>query len=162
MAYRTDTLCGIFHNQALRYGDQVELLRAKFDKDGNPSSEWHSRTWKETRDEAIDIAKGLIVLGLNKGNQDRHLFRKQTEMDHRRSSHSGLRRYRRSSLSHINSGRIGIYDIGQRVQDCHRLHSGKGRNDPEGKSAGRSRGKNYNHVSHGKAPNRKVFILLKR
>lgn len=69
MAYRTDTICGIFHNQALRYGDQVELLRAKFDKDGNPSSEWHSRTWKETRDEAIDLAKGLMVLGLNKGDR---------------------------------------------------------------------------------------------
>ena len=68
MAYRMDTLCGIFHNQALRYGDQVELLRAKFDKDGNPSSKWHSRTWKETRDEAIALAKGLIVLGLKKGD----------------------------------------------------------------------------------------------
>ncbi|MBN1365375.1 MAG: long-chain fatty acid--CoA ligase [Syntrophaceae bacterium] len=69
MAYRTDTLCGIFHNQALRYGDQVEFLRAKFDKNGNPSSQWHSRTWKETRDEAIALAKGLIALGLNKGDR---------------------------------------------------------------------------------------------
>jgi long-chain acyl-CoA synthetase len=69
MAYRTDTLCGIFHNQALRYGDQVELLRAKFDKNGDLSSEWHSRTWKETRDEAIALAKGLIALGLNKGDR---------------------------------------------------------------------------------------------
>jgi long-chain acyl-CoA synthetase len=69
MAYSTDTLCGIFHNQALRYGDQVELLRAKFDKNGNPSSEWHSRTWKETRDEAIGLTKGLMVLGLKKGER---------------------------------------------------------------------------------------------
>jgi len=69
MAYRMDTLCGIFHNQALRYGDQVELLRAKFDKNGNPSSEWHSRTWKETREEAIGLAKGLMVLGLKKGDR---------------------------------------------------------------------------------------------
>jgi long-chain acyl-CoA synthetase len=69
MAYRTDTLCGIFHNQALRYGDQVELLRAKFDKNGNQSSQWHSRTWKETRDEAIGLAKGLMVLGLKKGDR---------------------------------------------------------------------------------------------
>ena len=69
MAYRTDTLCGIFHNQALRYGDQVELLRAKLDKNGDPSSEWHSRTWKETRDEALGLAKGLIVLGLKKGDR---------------------------------------------------------------------------------------------
>ena len=69
MAYRMDTLCGIFHNQALRYGDQVELLRAKFDKNGDRSSQWHSRTWKETRDEAIDLAKGLFVFGLNKGDR---------------------------------------------------------------------------------------------
>lgn len=69
MAYRTDTLCGIFHNQALRYGDQVELLRAKFDKNGNPSSQWHSRTWKETRDESINLAKGLISFGLSKGDR---------------------------------------------------------------------------------------------
>ncbi|MEN6432529.1 MAG: long-chain fatty acid--CoA ligase [Smithella sp.] len=69
MAYRVDTLCGIFHNQALRYGDQVELLRAKLDKKGDPSSQWHSRTWKETRDEAIGLAKGLIVLGLKKGDR---------------------------------------------------------------------------------------------
>jgi len=69
MAYRTDTLCGIFHNQALRYGDQVEFLRAKFDKNGDPSKEWYSRTWKETRDEAIGLAKGLMVLGLKKGDR---------------------------------------------------------------------------------------------
>ena len=69
MAYRMDTLCGIFHNQAIRYGDQVELLRAKFDIDGNPSSQWHSRTWKQTRDEAMDLAKGLMVLGVNKGDR---------------------------------------------------------------------------------------------
>ena len=69
MAYRTDTLCGIFHNQALRYGDQVELLRAKFDQNGNPSAQWHSRTWKETREEAIGLAKGLMVLGLKKSDR---------------------------------------------------------------------------------------------
>ena len=69
MAYRVDTLCGIFHNQALHYGDQVELLRGKFDGEGRASSDWHSRTWKETRDEAVNMAKGLIVLGLNKGDR---------------------------------------------------------------------------------------------
>jgi long-chain acyl-CoA synthetase len=69
MAYRTDTLCGMFHNQALRYGDQVEFLRAKYDKNGNPSKEWHSRTWKETREESIALAKGLIALGLRKGDR---------------------------------------------------------------------------------------------
>jgi len=69
MAYRTDTLCGIFHNQALRYGDQNEFLRGKFDQSGNPSETWHSRTWKEARDESIALAKGLMVLGLKKGDR---------------------------------------------------------------------------------------------
>jgi long-chain acyl-CoA synthetase len=69
MAYRMDTLCGIFHNQALRYGDQVELLRGKFDGNGRVSSDWHSRTWKDTRDETVNMAKGLIVLGLNKDDR---------------------------------------------------------------------------------------------
>src|SRR5208283_3766893 len=41
----------------------------KFDGEGRASSDWHSRTWKETRDEAINMAKGLIVLGLNKGDR---------------------------------------------------------------------------------------------
>jgi len=69
MAYRSDTICGIFHNQALRYGNHVEFLRAKLDKDGNPSSQWHSRTWKETRDEVIGLTKGLIAFGLSKGDR---------------------------------------------------------------------------------------------
>lgn len=67
--YRSDTICGIFHNQALRYGDQVELLRGKFDRNGDPSSSWHSRTWKHARDEALDLAKGLIALGVTKGDR---------------------------------------------------------------------------------------------
>ena len=67
MAYRTDTLCGIFHNQALRYGDQVEFLRAKFDKNGNPSNQWHSRTWKETRDEIICSCQRIDGFRLKQG-----------------------------------------------------------------------------------------------
>lgn len=69
MAFRTDTLCGIFHNQALRYGDRLEFLRGKFDQKGNPSDQWHSRTWKEARDESIALAKGLMALGVKKGDR---------------------------------------------------------------------------------------------
>ncbi len=69
MTYRTDTICGIFHTQALRYGDRVELLRAKFDRKGDPCGTWHSRNWKETREETIAFARGLIALGLNQGDR---------------------------------------------------------------------------------------------
>ena len=69
MTYGEDTICGIFHNQALRYGDQVEMLRAKFDRNGDPSSTWHSRNWAETRREVMSLAKGLICLGLNRGDR---------------------------------------------------------------------------------------------
>jgi long-chain acyl-CoA synthetase len=68
MAYREDTLCGLFHNQALRYGDDYPFLMAKFDADGNPVQEYQSITWKQAREQVLDLARGLIALGLGKGN----------------------------------------------------------------------------------------------
>ncbi len=69
MSYNNDTLCGMFHNQARRYGDKYVFLMGKFDKEGRPTPTWRSITWKETQDEVIDFASGLIVLGLNKGDR---------------------------------------------------------------------------------------------
>jgi len=69
MPYKTDNLSGIFHNQALRYGDKYAFLMGKFDKDGRPTEDYRSITWKETRDQVIEFGKGLIVLGLNKGDR---------------------------------------------------------------------------------------------
>ena len=60
MAYRTDTLCGIFHNQALRYGDRFPFLTARFDKEGRPIDHFTSRSWKDTRDEVLDLVLGQI------------------------------------------------------------------------------------------------------
>ncbi len=67
--YNNDTLCGIFHNQAQRYGDRFTFLMGKFDKEGRPINTWRSITWKEAQDEVIDFASGLIALGLNKGDR---------------------------------------------------------------------------------------------
>jgi long-chain acyl-CoA synthetase len=69
MAYRNDTLCGIFHNQALRYGDSFPFLVAKYDKDGKPAEQYHPMTWRQTRDQVIDLARGLAALGLGKGDR---------------------------------------------------------------------------------------------
>lgn len=69
MAYRTDTLCGIFHNQALRYGDRFPFLTARFDKEGRPIDHFTSRSWKDARDEVLDLARGLMALGVERGDR---------------------------------------------------------------------------------------------
>ncbi len=69
MEYRMDTLCGLFHNQALRYGDKFVFLTGRFDAEGNSSETFNSRTWKQTRDEAIALARGLFALGIKKGDK---------------------------------------------------------------------------------------------
>ncbi|MCD6571513.1 MAG: long-chain fatty acid--CoA ligase [Deltaproteobacteria bacterium] len=66
MSYKTDTLCGMFHNQALRYADKYTFLMGKFDKDGRPTDDYMSMTWKETRDQVLEFGRGLMALGLNK------------------------------------------------------------------------------------------------
>ncbi|HON59681.1 MAG TPA: long-chain fatty acid--CoA ligase [Smithella sp.] len=69
MDYRMDTLCGLFHNQALRYGDRFVFLTGRFDADGRVSPAFSSRTWKQTRDEVIALARGLIALGIKKDDK---------------------------------------------------------------------------------------------
>jgi len=69
MAYRTDTLCGLFHNQALRYGDKFPFLTARFDKEGRPIDHFTSRTWKDAREEVIDLARGLMAAGVKRGDR---------------------------------------------------------------------------------------------
>ncbi len=66
MNYRADTLCGLFHNQALRYGDRFVFLSGRFEADGRASDKFSSRTWKQVREEAIALAKGLMALGIKK------------------------------------------------------------------------------------------------
>ena len=67
MDYRTDTLCGLFHHQAARYGDNFVFLTGRFDSEGRPSDHFSFRTWKQVKEEIIDLARGLIALGIKKG-----------------------------------------------------------------------------------------------
>ena len=69
MIYRNDTLCGIFHNQALRYGDAFAFLVGKYDEEGRPTREYRSLTWRQTRDQVLDLARGLAALGVGKGDR---------------------------------------------------------------------------------------------
>jgi long-chain acyl-CoA synthetase len=69
MGYRTDTMCGLFHNQAERYGDDFVFLTGRFDAEGRASEKFSSRTWKQTREEAIALARGLIALGIKKDDK---------------------------------------------------------------------------------------------
>lgn len=69
MEFRTDTLCGLFHNQAGRYGDEFVFLTGRFDAEGRLSEKFSSRTWKQTREEAIALARGLMALGIKKNDK---------------------------------------------------------------------------------------------
>ncbi|PKN51062.1 MAG: hypothetical protein CVU55_13060 [Deltaproteobacteria bacterium HGW-Deltaproteobacteria-13] len=69
MGYRNDTMCGLFHNQAERYGDDFVFLTGRFDAEGRQSQNFSSRTWKQTRDEAIALARGLTAIGIKKGDK---------------------------------------------------------------------------------------------
>ena len=68
MAYRDDTLCGMFHNQAVRYGDDHTFLMGKFDAHGAHADEFRNLSWRQARQEVLDLARGLISLGLNTGD----------------------------------------------------------------------------------------------
>ena len=69
MEYRNDTLCGIFHNQAIRYGDNFPFLVGKYDDDGRHTTSYRSMTWMQTRDRVIGLARGLATLGISKGDR---------------------------------------------------------------------------------------------
>jgi long-chain acyl-CoA synthetase len=69
MNYRNDTLCGMFHNQALRYGDDFPFLVAKYDEDGRPAGDYRSMSWRQTRGRVMDLARGMAALGLSRGDR---------------------------------------------------------------------------------------------
>ncbi len=69
MAYRDDTLCGIFHSQALSLGDGVPFLMGKFDDEGEPFPDYRCLTWAAVRSEVIDLARGLIALKVGRADK---------------------------------------------------------------------------------------------
>ena len=69
MAYRDDTLCGLFHNQAVKYGEDHVFLMGKFDEYGKPITTFRKISWRQARRQVLDLARGLASLGLNKGDR---------------------------------------------------------------------------------------------
>lgn len=69
MLYRTDTLCGVFHNQALCFGSDRVFLSAKLTIGGSPTDYYCELTWQQVRDEAMSLARGLIALGVAHGDR---------------------------------------------------------------------------------------------
>jgi long-chain acyl-CoA synthetase len=67
MAYRDDTLCGLFHNQALRFSDRHTFLMGRFDEMGSPIGVFRDITWKEIRESVLELARGLVAMGLERG-----------------------------------------------------------------------------------------------
>ncbi len=64
MQYRNDTLCGMFHNQALRFRDSFPFLTGKYNPDGSPADVFRSMSWQETRSAVLALARGLMAMGV--------------------------------------------------------------------------------------------------
>jgi len=69
MDVKNETLCSLFHRQALRYGDRYVFLKGKFDDEGKPASSYHLLTWKDVRDQVVEFAGGLLSFGAKKGDR---------------------------------------------------------------------------------------------
>ncbi|HOM29218.1 MAG TPA: long-chain fatty acid--CoA ligase [Deltaproteobacteria bacterium] len=69
MSYRFDTLCGLFHNQAQRYGEDHVFLSGAFDEHGHPMDTFRNITWAQARRLALDLARGLAALGVKPGDR---------------------------------------------------------------------------------------------
>ncbi|MCK9230396.1 MAG: long-chain fatty acid--CoA ligase [Syntrophales bacterium] len=69
MVFEKDTLCGLFHRRALRLGDARRFLSSRFNDLGVLTDEYHHMTWKTVRDQVIDFARGLVVLGVAAGDR---------------------------------------------------------------------------------------------
>ena len=67
MSYRFDMLCGLFHNQVLRDGEDQVFLMGKYDEHGKPISAYRRITWRRARKLVLDLARGLASLGLAQG-----------------------------------------------------------------------------------------------
>lgn len=69
MEYRTDTLCGMFHDRAERYGHGQTFLKGHFDARGEPLDGWRTLSWGEVREEVTGLGRGLMALGVEPGDR---------------------------------------------------------------------------------------------
>ncbi|HET57279.1 MAG TPA: long-chain fatty acid--CoA ligase, partial [Deltaproteobacteria bacterium] len=67
--FEKDTLCGLFHRQALHQDDDQRFLSSKFDRAGRLTGTYHDMTWKIVREQVLDFGRGLVSLGVEKGNR---------------------------------------------------------------------------------------------
>lgn len=69
MSYNEGTLCGLFHKRALELGVSQPFLMGRFDGNGDPTSDFRSLTWKEARGQSLELASGLMALGIERGDK---------------------------------------------------------------------------------------------
>jgi long-chain acyl-CoA synthetase len=69
MGYSENTLCGLFHAKAMEHGDSKTFLMGRFDHNGDPTGDFRSLTWGETRRQTLEFAAGLMALGINRGDK---------------------------------------------------------------------------------------------
>ncbi len=69
MAFRDDTLCGFFHTRAQEMGAAQPFLMGRFDANGDPTDDFRTLTWGETRQQVLELASGLMALGIGRGDK---------------------------------------------------------------------------------------------
>lgn len=69
MEYRDDTLCGFFHKRSKEMDGTLPFLMARFDESGDPTNDFRTLTWRETRQQSLKLASGLMALGLVRGDK---------------------------------------------------------------------------------------------
>ena len=69
MKFRTDTLCGYFHERAREMGEEQPFLMGRFDENGDPAANFRTLTWKDARRQCLELASGLLALGVKRGEK---------------------------------------------------------------------------------------------
>ncbi|HQI00550.1 MAG TPA: AMP-binding protein, partial [Deltaproteobacteria bacterium] len=69
MEYRDDTLCGFFHKRSREIDGSQPFLMGRFDSNGDPTNDFKTLTWRETRQQSLELASGLTALGLSRGDK---------------------------------------------------------------------------------------------
>ncbi|MCK9263107.1 MAG: long-chain fatty acid--CoA ligase [Desulfomonilia bacterium] len=69
MAFHEGTLCGFFHTRAQEMGATQPFLMGRFDANGDPAGDFCILTWGETRRQVLELASGLMALGIGRGDK---------------------------------------------------------------------------------------------
>ncbi|MDI9527090.1 MAG: long-chain fatty acid--CoA ligase [Pseudomonadota bacterium] len=69
MAFHEGTLCGFFHTRAQEMDAVQPFLMGRFDANGDPTDDFRTLTWGETRRQVLELASGLLALGIRRGDK---------------------------------------------------------------------------------------------